>query len=148
LAAEPYPVVAVTVSGNSAQQANAWDGDTGTAWRDVVAGRRQPAFLEFDLGAAKRIGVVRWWLSLEGVTGTLRVKVFDLDHRLIASYIASVGESTINQWQEIRPEIRGRYIRFEFTQARADGVAGGLAEAAVYPPQPAQVATPSASGGR
>jgi hypothetical protein len=143
IATEPYPIVGAAVSGNSAQPAKAWDGDTGTAWRDVLAGSRKVASLEIDLGATRPIGVIRWWLSLDGVTGTLRIRVFDADRRVVSVYVASAEEPAINRWQEVRLDERGRYVLFEFTHARADGVAGGLAEVAIYPPQPAAIGTPN-----
>ena len=115
------------------------DKNLSTYWRTLNTGVKSSAWFYVDLGSAKSIGQIRWYM---GVTGL--AKAFSVQTSNNASTWTTVTTGTnspAGQWTSFTlPSAQtARYVRFYFTNPTSTPTLGGIAEVSIYPPVASQL---------
>jgi subtilisin family serine protease len=131
-APEPYRVVRGTQNRGADRARPAVDGDPTTIWY-ATGGEAPLVFVQFDLGAVKPIGEIRWLVGDAAAIAGMEIQV-STDRRTWST-IGTPQSGSTGDWQVFAAVgVEARYVRFAFPEA-AEGVAvGGIAEVEIYPP--------------
>jgi hypothetical protein len=110
------------------------DKNLNTLWRTLNTGVRSSAWFYVDLGSAKPIGQIRWYMGQTGMAKAFSVQISS--NASTWTTVTTGTNSPAGQWTSFTlPTVQtARYVRFYFTNPTSTPMLGGIAEVSIYPP--------------
>lgn len=126
-----YRVAAYAASANSGAGRSADDLSPATAWESAATGPVS-AMVQFDLGVARPVGLLRWLHRETGYADALTIQT-SIDGASWSTLLTA-GNAPSLQWQGTVAGRNARFIRFTYANPNRDPKLGSLAEVQVFPP--------------
>ncbi|MDQ3513472.1 MAG: discoidin domain-containing protein [Chloroflexota bacterium] len=126
-----YRVSGYAASAGSGPGPSADDLSPATAWESPATGPPS-AFVQFDLGAARPVGLVRWLHRETGFADALTIQT-SIDGASWATLLTAVNAPAL-QWQGTVAGRTARFFRFAYANPNRDVKLGSLAEVQFFPP--------------
>jgi subtilisin len=144
-----YPLAGGRSSFDSQSNTRVRDQNLGTYWRTNNTGVKTSAWVYVDLGSAKTIGRIRWYMGATGMADAFSVQT-STDGATWSTLTAATN-TPAGTWSTytLGTAKTARYVRFYFTNPNSDPTLGGIAEILVYPAGSASSAaeeTPTPTG--
>jgi subtilisin len=131
---QPYPIVRVQRTVDTAHGQILVDEDPSTSWYTTSAEPPRLASFALDLGEMRAVGSLRWLAAADtGLLGSLRIDVSTDGQSWQELDIESLPMATPGEWQELPIGFTTRYIRFVFLNDSGVALLGGVAEVEIWP---------------
>ena len=129
-----YRIAGSGRSANSGSSYAVFDNNEATFWATTLAATAPvSAYVYVDLGAIKPIGAIQWVFGAEGLAPEMRIQVSTNRTTWSNLTAAPFAGGPVGQWQEIRPVLSARYVRWYFGNPTKIAQIGGLAEVKIRP---------------